>query len=462
MQLDRGPAGVQRAADRAGREAVDGRPAARLDVGDQLQPPGQLRLQRPGRDRGEVGLQQHVVDRLGQQRRPAPSCAFSSSPASRSRAYDARPSSPVTPRTAASVTRPEHLVGAAPRPARPLPAQQRDHRRHAGARRPGTSPGGQRRQRRQRHRAGLGHVAAGQLGRQRVPRLAGGVAGPDQPRHPRAVQPGAGQPGPPLRGRPQHPGVDQVGRQPHRVAAGVGGGGQQAGGRGDLDEQRHRSVSSTCSCRGGRLEVAHAEAAAAQRRRRLGAPQVEQQLEPAYRLERRARRGAVDLAARCAPSTPSTGTSSTRSTVVCPPRSASPTSPGTTTEPVPRGTSSRRASSSSAGRGGVLGQHGVPGVVGGRLATGCQDVLEHRPGRLGQLGQQPGDLGGSSASGAEQGRSPLTPPPARRSAPRRPRSAAAARRSTPRPGPGRPAGRSPAATAAGSAWTIPVNASCDV
>ena len=67
VQLDRGPAGVQRPADRAGREAVDGRSAARLHVGDQLQPAGQLRLQRPGRNRGEVGLQQHVVDRLGQQ-----------------------------------------------------------------------------------------------------------------------------------------------------------------------------------------------------------------------------------------------------------------------------------------------------------------------------------------------------------------------------------------------------------
>ncbi len=113
------------------------------------------------------------------------------------------------------------------------------------------------------------------------------------------------------------------------------------------------------------------------------------------------RRTASNAAPAAAPSTcrslrsvdASTGTSSTRSTVVCPPRSASPTSPGTTTEPVPRGTRSLRASSSSAGVDGVRGQQGVPGVLGGRLTAGGQHVLEHRPGRLGQLGQLRGDLG---------------------------------------------------------------------
>ena len=43
VDLDRRPADVERAADRPGREAVDRRPAARLDVGDQLQLAGERR-----------------------------------------------------------------------------------------------------------------------------------------------------------------------------------------------------------------------------------------------------------------------------------------------------------------------------------------------------------------------------------------------------------------------------------
>ena len=45
--------------------------AAGLDVGGQVDLGGQRRHQRPGGDRGEVGLQQQVVDRVGQQRRRA-------------------------------------------------------------------------------------------------------------------------------------------------------------------------------------------------------------------------------------------------------------------------------------------------------------------------------------------------------------------------------------------------------
>ena len=63
VHLDRRPAGVERPPYRPGREPVDRRAAARLDVGDQLQLAGQLRLQRTGRDRRQVGLEQHVVDR---------------------------------------------------------------------------------------------------------------------------------------------------------------------------------------------------------------------------------------------------------------------------------------------------------------------------------------------------------------------------------------------------------------
>ena len=393
MHLDRRPAGVEGPADRAGREAVDGRPAARLDVGDQLQPPGQLRLQRPGRDRGEVGLEQHVVDRLGQQ--PGQRLvrlvvlAGQQVPGVRRQAVERRS----RPSTAASVDRPEHLVGAGPRPARPLPARAARPATARRSRRPGTVPVRQRRERRQRHRAGLGHVA-------RRPARAPARSRPC--RRCRASRPAPASAGCPARCGPVRPSARRAAaaprRRPGRSAATPGCRRRRRrwpAGRRPWRSRRAApwSASSTCSAGRGRLEVAHAEAAAAQRRRRLGAPLVEQQLDPAYRLERRARRRAGRPVARCAPSTASAGTSSTRSTVVCPPRSASPTSPGTTTEPVPRGTSSLRASSSSAGVAASAGSRcaGRRSVVASPPAA--SDVLEHRPGRLGQLGQPRGDLG---------------------------------------------------------------------
>ena len=61
-----GPAGVEGAPHGRLGEPVDRRATGRLDVGDQPQRPGQRGLERPGRDRGEVGLQQHVVQRRRQ------------------------------------------------------------------------------------------------------------------------------------------------------------------------------------------------------------------------------------------------------------------------------------------------------------------------------------------------------------------------------------------------------------
>ena len=408
MQLDRGPAGVQRPPHRAGREPVDGRPAARLHVGDQLQPPGQLRLQRPGRDRGQVGLQQHVVDRLGQQpgQRLVRLLVVAGQQVAGVRRQPVEPGHPEHRRLG---DRPQHLVGAAARPARPLPAQQRDHRRHAGP--GGQAPArGQRRQRRQRHRAGLGHVSAGQLGRQRVPRLAGGVARADQPGHPRAVQPGAGQPGPALGRRPQHPGVDQVGRQPHRVA----------------DVRRPRwpagrrpTAISTSSAsgglvdvqrRGGRPEVADAEPAAAQRRRRLGAPLVEQQLEPAYRLERRARRRRVDLRLGARRSTPAPAPRRPAR------RRRVPTAQG---DPDLAGDARPCRCRAAPAAGGPAAPR--PGVAASSGSTVCRasSVVASPPAArtcssIARAGSDSsaslrGDLVGRAGVGAEQGRSPLTP-----------------------------------------------------
>ena len=120
MHLGRRPAHVEGAAHRPRAEPVDGRSAAGLDVGQQLQPPGQLGLERAGCDRGQVGLDQHVVDRLRQQvaragvpgrRRPA------------AHAVRRQPAEPGHPERRGLGQRPGHLVGPAARPARTLPSQ---------------------------------------------------------------------------------------------------------------------------------------------------------------------------------------------------------------------------------------------------------------------------------------------------------------------------------------------------
>ena len=350
VQLDGGPAGVERAAYRARREAVDGRPAARLHVGDQLEPPGQLRTPAgpgatavrsacsstwstgSGSSAGERLLRRLVARR----------------PAARGRTTPARPS-PVTPERRGLGQRPEHLVGAGPRAARPLPAQQRDQRRARRCPAARHSPVGERRRARpassRRVSAMCTPASSGASAFQALP------AGSREPTRPgirglssqvRAspAQRSAG-------GRSTQVSTRSVGSQtglPSRSAAVASSPAEAA-----VSTSSATVASSRCSAVAVALQVAHAQAAAAQRGRRLGAPQVEQQLQPAYRLERRAAGHARRPAARIARSWPGPGTSSTGSTVVRPPRSASPTSPGTTTVPVPRGTSSRRESSSSAG-----------------------------------------------------------------------------------------------------------------
>ena len=67
MHLGRRPAGVEGPSYRRGSEAVDRGPAAGLHVRDEGQLARELLLERAGRDRGQVGLQQDVVDRSGEQ-----------------------------------------------------------------------------------------------------------------------------------------------------------------------------------------------------------------------------------------------------------------------------------------------------------------------------------------------------------------------------------------------------------
>jgi hypothetical protein len=67
QQVGRRPAGVEGAANRTVAEAVDGRAAGRLHVGRHPQPGREVAAKRPRRHGGQVGLEQHVVERLRQQ-----------------------------------------------------------------------------------------------------------------------------------------------------------------------------------------------------------------------------------------------------------------------------------------------------------------------------------------------------------------------------------------------------------
>ena len=114
----------------------------------------------------------------------------------------------------------------------------------------------------------------------------------------------------------------------------------------------------------------------------------------------------------------SSGRSSTGSRVVRPPRSAMPTSPGSTTTPPPRGTSSLRASSSSAGVAASSGRtvcRAEPVVASPPLSATCSSRA--RAGSESSASSRSTSAAGGGS--AETGRSPLAPragPPVRPSA----------------------------------------------
>ena len=398
VQLDRGPAGVERAAHRGGREPVDGRAAARLHVGDQLQPAGQLGLQRPGRDRGEVGLQQHVVDGLGQQR--GQGLVRRLVLVGQQRAGVRRQAvEPGDPERGGLGERPGDLVGAGPRAARPLPAQQRHERRRSRSRRPGTRP----RPAPSRAASVIARVSAmctpassGASAFQVLPAVSReptrpGIRGLASQVRASPAQRSAG-------GRSTQASTS-VGRQPDRVAGLVGGGRDQPGGRPRSRRAAPAVASSRCravavafrsrtpspplrSAAGG--SAPHRSSSSSSRRTASNAAPA---ATPSTCCSRRARwwpaparrrRGRAWSGRRAAPARPR------RAPRRCRCRA---------------GTSSRRESSSSAG---VVASSGStvcrpPSVV--ASPPEASDVLEHRPRRRGQLGQPGGDLRGRRLGG---------------------------------------------------------------
>ena len=243
--------------------------------------------------------------------------------------------------------------------------------------------------------------------------------------------------------------VTSVGRQPDRVARRRRRRWRAGRPPSAISTSSAAVGSSTCSAAAVALQVADAEPAAAQRRRRLGAPVVEQQLDPAYRLERRAgsHRGRPALVAR--PRWPASGTSSAGSRSSGPPRRAMPDLAGQHHRAAAAGHQQPPGEQLLGGRRGVLGQHGVPGrsVVasppGQRRARAAPGPASESSASCAATAAGVGGLGELPAAARSRRRS------GRRSAPRPRRSAAAARRGTPRPAPGRAAGRRAPATASG-------------
>ena len=175
------PADVEGAAHRAGGEPVDGGPAARLDVGHQLQPPGQPTT-RAGRARRRSGRPGSAPGRPAAGSSGASAAtAASSSPASSARPRSARPPSPVTPRAADSSTsaQPPGRRGTRGRRGRSH-ATRATTRRDAGAGWRAPRPAGRSASTSSAIRRDSAAIELDSSGARALRRLAGRVAGADQ------------------------------------------------------------------------------------------------------------------------------------------------------------------------------------------------------------------------------------------------------------------------------------------
>ena len=333
----------------AGREAVDRRAAARLDVGQQVQPAGPPSLER-ARARPRSGRPAAAPGR------PAAAAAAPARPRRRrrrrraaARPYDASAAEPGDAEHRRLLERPRHLVAASRSAgaAAATPAARPGTARRC--RSASTSPAGSAASsasaiRRVSTAIGLARSGASALralpAASRVPTSAG-IRGRVEPGR-ASVQPALG------RARAAHASNASVGTQTGSPSASARA---RAG--------RPRAATSTSSAatrlvdvqqRGGRLQVADAEPAAAQLAGRLGAPVVEQQLDPVDGFEGGPGRGPVDQAAGRGREVGDRRRRRRPARASCDRRAArAPTSPGRHDVPSPRGTSSRRASSSSAG-----------------------------------------------------------------------------------------------------------------
>ena len=231
----------------------------------------------------------------------------------------------------------------------------------------------------QRQPPGLLGQPARELGRQRVPGLAGRVARADQRR-----APGCSRATPPTRrahrsaSRPAGPQVELLGRQPGGGAVGRRPPSAISPADSATSTISAAPASSTCSSRATAL------------RSRTARPPLRSTLggcTPQWSSSSSTRR-TTSKAAPAAVRATSAGSRDGRGqaaaprrpapVVVRPPRSARPTSPGRTTVSPSRGTSRRRLISSSAGRRGLGGGDRAPRRSGRALAAVGVDVAQQR------------------------------------------------------------------------------------
>ena len=382
VQLGRGPADVERATYGLGGEPVDGRPTPRLHLGRELQPAGQVRLERAGGDGGQVRLEQHVVHRLREQGREERRGVVAGEQRPGVRRHAAQRDQAQGRRLAQG---PRHLVAAGARAAGTQPGQPRDERRRPGAGRQHVAVRDGR-DLHERGPAGVDREDAGVLGGEGGVRLARGVPGADQAGQAAGAPPGARHPRPALGRRQAGPGVEVVGRGEDRVAVLVVAAREQPSLRGDLHEQRRGGLVDV-QVGGGGLELAHPQTAGAQLGRRVGTPVVEQQLETADHLERRAGRRPLHQGRR-------TLGRRQRRDHVDPLTGGVPATQGDADLARHPDLAARARRQQPPGeqllgrRGGVLRQHGVAGRPGGGLAAALVDVLQQRPGGGTELGQR--------------------------------------------------------------------------
>ncbi len=278
LQVDGGAAGVQGAADRVGGEAVDGRAALGLDVGAEGEGLCERGEQRAGRDRGEVGLQDDVVEGFGQQRgedgrRVGAVEQGAGGGGERAAAGDAEQFGLVQGPLGEPVAQ---LVAVGPGGAaaqRAVPAQRGQQGVRAGG-----GAGGQLGEPGEGGAAdgrGQGAVEFRPEGGAR-PALAVGGAG--EPADAGGGEPGAGEQRPAVGGVLLPPLVVRGGRRPHFVDLAVGG--DQPRGVREFEPERGVGLGALQQ-RGGALEVADAEAAGPQGGRRGDAPGLQQLFEDA-------------------------------------------------------------------------------------------------------------------------------------------------------------------------------------
>ncbi len=293
MHLLRRPARVEGASYRLLGEPVDRRAPARLDVGDRRQVPSQLGLERAGRDGGQVGLEQHVVHGRRKQRVEGVRSGVQRVGGEQGAAVGGQAAERDDADHRGLLDRPGDRLGPGRGSTGPQPGQAVHERGDAGAggeHGAGREPG----ELHQGRAAGLGQPGPLEVGGERVHRLAA-VAGPHDPGRTRGLQPGQGEAGPAVRDVGGAPQVERVRRQPDGLPVRCGAEREQIGCVGHLHVQGRDPLVDLQQLGGG-LEVAHPEAARAQRRRRRRTPVLQQQLDVAHQLEGRAGRSAVDQA----------------------------------------------------------------------------------------------------------------------------------------------------------------------